>query len=82
MPGCENVCWYVVESPLLISQTQLDNLKYPNLASNARDTGLGVTTYTTMYFWYGAFAPPVTPKPTPPTPPNATAIAIEAISEL
>ena len=66
MPGCDNVCWYALETPLSISQEQIDffKLTYESKTydSNARNTGLGSESYTTKYFWYGAFAPIPTPK--------------------
>lgn len=77
MPTCQPVCWYAVETPLGISQAQADFFKltyeevtYP---SNARTTGLGVTTYTTYFFWYGAFAPIPTPIVVPPGAPTEAA---------
>lgn len=82
MPGCEQVCWYVVESPLKMSQAQHDFFQYKDYTSNARATGQGVSTYTAYYFWYGSFAPTPTPPYVPPTPPNNTASATEAMADL
>ena len=36
MPGCENVCWYVIETPQTISKAQHDFFKLPGKDSNAR----------------------------------------------
>lgn len=77
MPGCGNVCWYVVESPQGISQGQVDFFKLIlgeyRYESNARDTGLGSDAQTPMFFWYGPFAPVPHPRPDPPSPDPPTA---------
>ena len=68
MPGCEAVCWYVVESPFTITTAQRDFFIYQSKASNARTTGLGNDAYTAKFFWYGAFSPEPTPVPAPDPP--------------
>ena len=62
MPGCDSVCWYIIETPQVISQAQLDFFKMQDLASNARQIGLGDDTYEAFFFWYGKDAPTPTPK--------------------
>ena len=57
MPGCEHVCWYVLESAQKITTAQRDFFVYESNASNARNTGFGDTEYTTFFFWYGKSAP-------------------------
>ena len=62
MPGCDQVCWYVIESPYPITTAQRDFFVYDSNDSNARRTGLGSSDYTAMFFWYGKDAPEPTPQ--------------------
>ena len=64
MPECGAVCWYVFEKPYKITTAQRDFFVYESNTSNARDTGVGNTDYTSMFFYYGKDAP----QPTPSTP--------------
>ena len=57
MPGCEGVCWYIIETPLPITTAQRDFFVYENNPSNARSTGLGLDTWTKFFFSYGDQAP-------------------------
>ena len=77
MPGCENTCWYAIETPLGISQAQVDFFKLTTggktYDSNARVTGLGSDAYTAKFFFYGAFAP----TPTDPAPSDQAVPSVE-----
>ena len=68
MPGCDHVCWYVVEAPFTITTAQRDFFVYEQNSSNARGTGQGNDAYTPYFFWYGAFSPDPTSPPSPDPP--------------
>ena len=62
MPGCEGVCWYIIETPLPITTAQRDFFIYENNPSNARSSGLGYDPIIKFFFSYGDQAPIPTPS--------------------
>lgn len=58
MPPCTNyVCWYLYNSPFLITQQQLDFFKVDNVKHNIRTNNLApLNTYKYNFFQEGLFS--------------------------